>query len=529
MATPITFDLDATNKGMYEKILQLERQVSKLQGELGNTGARGAKAFGEIQQSAVGLFASIVGANGITGAIQSLIGAVKNAYAEMQEQHRKFLQNIGTTSDAKARFLYNAVNLPGGKAAAERLAQDVASASGAKLPQVYDILATGISAGGTGETLRSAAVTAAQLEQRGIGKGSELVGSALDLANITGQSNAQANFAFLRQIGASARVVSLEAQQNLLPGLTAGKLAGDSAERTGELAAAMNMAMKDTEGNKTATAMIELITTLKRDAIVPTTVVDPATGKKKTKFTKVAGETTSERIANLQEMLPGMSRDEQDTLFAKIGGRAAMKPVVEMMLRNTPEWKQIMGTMEQKIQAPGSAGAMEQFGQFMTDTGTGAEAVTQASRRAAAAVEKGGTLGRERQALKAAAAESGKEWIAQQGMGGILENKAAASMDVISQILTLGLTNLLPGGVGKDVETYRRRVEAQTSDKAKGTEAYQEMMASLTAMQQARDVAVLKEAGLGDLASTLEKLNVTLDNMADRAAGPVTPKKQEVD
>jgi len=505
----IAFDVTAETKAMVRKIQQLEGHVGRLQQRLRGTGTKGATGFQKTTGAIRNMTAAMVGAQGITGAVMRVVGTVKEAYAEMLAEHRKFLGNIEKTSDAKAKFLYNAMMggmFGGDKNRLQKWAEGAASEAGVGLPEMYEILSTAVSAGGDAspDAIRNAAVLAGRGQRAGLGPGSTLVGAALDLREITGKDDATANMAFASQIGAASRATTLEAQMQLVRGLQALKLSGDTAESAGEMAAAINMMMKDEEGAKSATAIVNLATRLKQLDLAPTETVDARTGKRKTEWGALAGESTAERLRNLQTIYGGADEDTQKAILKRIGGRAAFKPALEAMLGDTDWWQDTLATMQQKIQAPGAPAAGERWGQYWQAMGTGGEGLTSTVRTARAALEKDATLGRGREATKAAAMELAQGWMKQQGFWTGMEAKAES-------VLSFGQRGIR----GFDQPEYwRRMVERTTPEDRKGTEAYRELIASFQDLQKQYTVATLKEAGMDRLAGSIDRMTAAAEKLA---------------
>lgn len=481
MANEIRFTFSAEGKHLDAELTKLEKQVDRLQDKIAHSGKSGRDAFSGIGKEMTGVVQGLIGPASVSGAVLALVGTVKSAYAEMKEEHRGFMRTLESESEAKARFLYNASQFAGGKVGAEAFAARASASSGVGKARIYDIGATAFSAAGGMDqaTVESAIATAAMMERTGLGKGDQLVGSALDLAKATGRKDAASNFGFGKQVGASARTVTLEAQMNLTPGILAGVQAGATPEQSGELVAALSNVGTDAEGSETSTAMTRLMQALKSDELVP--------GKGK-KWGRLKGTTPTERIAELQGVWAKANVAQKAEIQTKIGGRGRMVPAMEEMFGNTPLWQETLGAMQQKIGAPGSPESMAEWNRFGVDMSTGQEGVVGGKKRmdTLLAGAAGAHIG---EAADTTARDAYMAKMRQQGMAGQMGATAIAAADpamkvaLLALAATTGSPSLVKAGLNAGVPTAA--IEAGARAASGNSEADQAFFATAKEMREA--------------------------------------------
>ncbi|MFA5634529.1 MAG: hypothetical protein WC977_01360 [Anaerovoracaceae bacterium] len=509
MAT-IAFDVTAETKAMVQKIQQLETQVGRLQGKLSETGKGGASSFGKTADSVTRLIGTMVGVAGVTGAVMQVVSSVKNAYRQMLEEHQKFVNKTKETSGSMAAYLFNAQMsgfLGGDKKALDAFAKKAAAGAGVELKDMYAILTEAVSAGGDASpaAIKSAAILAGSAQRIGLGQGAELAGGALDVRSITGMDDATKNMAFLASVGAASRATTLQSQLQLLPGMQALKLSGDSAEQAGELAAALNIAMKDAEGSKTKTALINMATRLEREALAPTEGVDPRTGKRSLKWGKLEGESTTERLSNLQAIYADADKQTREDILERFGRHKDLAAVLPAILGGEGWWSETMTSTQGKITAPGSETAGGRWGQYWQSMSSDREGVVSAAAFGRSAVEDDKVIGREREVAKTEARNLVQQWQKQQGFMGTLGVMA-------ENVMGFGQMGLAGS---YQPEYWARRLEESTPDEKKDTERYKILMASLLDLQRQHDIQLLKEAGLGGLSSAIDRMSNAAERLAD--------------
>jgi hypothetical protein len=512
MAT-IAFDVTAETKAMVTKIQQLEGQVGRLQQRMRDGGTAGATSFGKAADSVTRLIGTMVGVAGVTGAVMQIVSSVKQAYRQMLEEHQKFVNKTKETSGSMAAYLYNAQMsgfLGGDKGALDKFAKEVAGGAGIELKDAYAILTEAVSAAGdaTPEAVKSAAILAGRAQRIGLGPGAELAGGALDVRSITGMDDATKNMAFLASVGAASRATTLQSQLQLLPGMQALRLSGDTAEQAGELAAALNIAMKDAEGSKTKTALVNMATRLEREALAPTEGIDPRTGKRSMKWGKLEGESTTERLANLQELYAGADRDTREQILKRFGRHKDLAAVLPAILGGADWWEGTMAGTREKITAPGSEAAGGRWGQYWQSMGSEREGVVSAAAFGRAAVEDDKVLDREREVAKTEARNLVQQWQRQQGFMGTLGVLAESTM-------SWGQRGLKGSW---QPEYWMRQLDATTPEEKKDTDRYRTLMASLQDLQKQHTVAMLKEAGMDQLASSIDRMSSAAERLADASA-----------
>lgn len=506
----VNFEITTQNeKALSNVITKQGRQIDALQRKLDTTGKKGKKTFTSMKVGAKDFALGMIGVNTAAAAVVQTLNLIKQGFQAAQKAQENFYNKNVTLSEARARALWNLPStFEGGKQGLENLVSKISSSTGTKKENVFEILSAGFSAGGEGATLRSAAEQAARLEKAGVGEGGELVGTGLDLAAVTGQQDAAVNFGFLKQIGSAARLVSLQQQQNLLPALVAGTQQGDTAEQTGELVATITQIIKDTEGRLSATGAIGFTQALADKALIPTIekVVSRTTGevKEKVTFDKVEGQTTFERLKNLQDVYAKSNKEQQALIIQQIGGEKKMQAFFKAALSNSELFQKTLTQAQQKITMPGQESAM-QIQNFNDMMQTGSDRIVDIGKSLDAAVENLQTSGKNREAIEAKARQATRDYLSS-------TSSIKANLAVTAESSGFGALAAyqLQEQVGQDpVTSYRKFGQAFAPESDKQTQAYKDWLARMN-----------------DLTMEWKKLATDLRQQRSLAEDP---NKQEVD
>ncbi|MGE4565773.1 MAG: hypothetical protein AB7F32_12940, partial [Victivallaceae bacterium] len=315
---PINFSLTADDRDLYNKLVKQEKQIDRLQQkyralkksmkESSDEGIAGFLKLGngtdKVTLSVTDMVQAFVGISGAMGAINLVIGKVQELIEKQREAKRLASETNVTMDQARNAALLNLpTTFEGGTAEFDRMMKRVSERSGMTMAEVYRNAGGPLSAKGsaTNPQFEDAFALALEVQRKtgGAVQSSQLAGSILDVMKSTGLGTAAESLGYIRQIGAASRVQTLEGQLKLVPGLAIGRSLGDSPEMSAELQAAISQQIVDPEGSRTGVLYKGLATALYSDDLIPYETSNVRTGKKETKFRKISGSNTLERLRNL--------------------------------------------------------------------------------------------------------------------------------------------------------------------------------------------------------------------------------------
>ena len=350
-------------KQLLNALQKAEKKIESVEGKLKKMKSSGGKSIDGVTAQFQKFAGQLMGSFGVAAAVGAVVKELRAANELMIKNKRLAADVQLTVAQSRANAL---LNLPsdfkGGSKALDKMVENISGTSGLGREKVYQAMSTGLSARGSVSMtgFQNAMTLASQVEAVTGGQTSagDLSGSLLDLAKATGMDNAQANLGWLRQAGSASRMTTLEGQLNMVPGISAGKARGVSPERSMEMQAAISQLIVDPSGEKTRTGYVNLTKDLFTEDLLPSSGVDPRTGKKKTTFSPLSG-TMDERISQLQTAYANADPEMQRAMEKKIGGRAGMSPFITNMLKNTELYQTTMSASQRQVGAPDASAAAQ--------------------------------------------------------------------------------------------------------------------------------------------------------------------------
>jgi hypothetical protein len=351
----VTFRFATENEAVfYRTMKQQERQLQAVNQKLAKVGSTGKSSFRGLNSEMKSVVSSLIGPVGLAGAIGAVVMELRKAYQEFRERNRETLNLNQSLGESRATALLNLpASFDGGSVAMDAMVERVAEKSKLERRDVYQAMGPGLSAkGAAGMKAFEDALTLAAKVQKKTGdkyNAGEMVGSLLDIRKATGNEEAMTNFGWLKQVGAGARIESLEGQLRLVPGVAAASARGITPENAMEIQATMSKIIMDKTGERTQTAFVNFTKDLYTKDLLPS-VKKTAKGRK-TEWGGLSGG-IYERIGQLQKAYSEGNLKTRNDIENKLGGRATMSAFTISMLKNTKMYKEELSAAKKEIGMP---------------------------------------------------------------------------------------------------------------------------------------------------------------------------------
>ncbi len=361
----INFAITTQNeKALFDELRKAQREIRKLNREMGKIGKEGKNSFSGIAGELKSVVASLMGPLSISAAIGLLVNQFRELYQIMQQNRREADKTHLDAGAARAAALnWLPRDFKGGWQEFDRMVERVAKKSQLPIAQVYTVSEKGLSAKGAANNpqLEEALTLASMLQVRTKGKtqGGPMVGSILDLLSVTGIKSAKANYGWLRQIGSSARIESVEGLMDLIPGMVTAMSFGDTPEQSAELLATATKTMVDTGGEASRTAIQNLSKDLYTEKLMPIGKKADKSGKLNMQYGRLPGKNSQERMAALMEAFAKADKETQIEMIKMIGGRAKSSSLIMGMLNNSVQFRKNLESSRRQIGAPSLESASE--------------------------------------------------------------------------------------------------------------------------------------------------------------------------
>lgn len=421
MAGRVQLALTAEDRDLIRQFEKTKKELAELQRAANGVGDAGEKAFDrtgkavkrtadgsdKLLSSTASTLKQLMGFGSAVGVLSAVLAKFREIVAAMEEAQNLSKQTMVTLDQARSTAI---LNLPstfeGGVAAFDKMMERIAKRSGMTLTDVYRNAGGPLSAKGsaTMEQFEDAFALSAGIQRRtgGAVQSGLLAGSILDVMKATGLTDASAALGYIRQIGAAARVQTLEGQMRLVPGLTIGQSVGDTPEKAAELQAAISQMIVDPDGSRTAELYKGMATSLYKAELAPARRINPRTGRSELVFGRVSGADTLERLENLRKIYSGLNETERAEMVKKLS--ESQIGFLLPALKGEETFLAALSAAQSEITAPSQKSAVftDEMFQAMDSTGSAKVAAADANtKRYLESISMADPLG----AMKAAARE----------------------------------------------------------------------------------------------------------------------------
>lgn len=368
MANQVRYTIETEQERAAQALKRLASQLDRVNKKLEQAGQKGKKSESDFVGfgtkgvvSMAKIAGSIVGATSVMSAFQQVVRLVGDEFEQLQQKQLKAAQAIQSFSTARATAI---LNKPSDISVSEleSIVERVSRSASVSRADVFRAAAGPLSAKGaaTPEAFESALSSAVNIQRvtGGAIDPNVIAGSILDVSKITGIADATTNLGFIQQFGQTSRITNPSQQAAALPpALLSGQAAGDTAEQTAELLAALTQLIGDVEGRLSTTATTQLIKQLRSGEILPReTVRRTGTGfETQIAFSRLPAElqNTNERLAFLRDAISGLSDELRFEVFEKIGGEGKARGAFEALVLGTPVGVRALESARAGIQQPG--------------------------------------------------------------------------------------------------------------------------------------------------------------------------------
>jgi len=286
------------------KITQQEYNaaVAHARNQLDGTARSGRRAFGP---GAVSMARNFATALGLGGGVAGVVMTLRKEFEALWEAQQRMKETTTTVADQQIEYLRNAgFQTAAARDAATKRLEGISRVTGVEMKDLYARASTSTSAKGalSEEASMRAVEASALLVPEDAAKGTAVAGAALDLAKITGTTDAKANIGLLMAIAGKARVTEIgKVAENVAPALTSVMMQGDTESEAGALWATITGGSADATGRKSKTASIGLAKQLAEFLPTETTYTYDKKGKRVVDAKGSGLTSTRQRIEAIQQ------------------------------------------------------------------------------------------------------------------------------------------------------------------------------------------------------------------------------------